>query len=315
MGAVLALDRLMNGEMNPLAEASAHQHGNVSAAQARAAGLTSRAIRQRIDDGVLERAGAHVLLSPFVERTEVGQLAALVLDAGDGAVASGPTAAALHGMDRFVLRPPFHVTVPRGRFVDRPPHVVHTTIALPATDRTRILGIAVLAPVRTLIDVSRFVRPAVLTAALDGGLRDRKFTEDQLHHRIAELRASGRHGLPKLLDVIEGNEVARGGHSWLERRFLQICAEHDLPRPETQQVVATSKAKLIRVDFHFPGSRVVGEVLGYRWHRGDRRQFSRDAERINALVRSGLLPLQFTYDHVTLEEQWVVAELNVALGL
>ncbi len=29
---------------------------------------------------------------------------------------------------------------------------------------------------------------------------------------------SGRHGIPKLLAVIDGAEVARGGHSWLERR-------------------------------------------------------------------------------------------------
>ena len=60
---------------------------------------------------------------------------------------------------------------------------------------------------------------------------------------------------------------------------------------------------------------VVGEVLGYRWHRGDRKQLSRDVERINALIRNGYAPMQFTYDHVTLEEAWVVAQLNEALGL
>jgi len=305
----------MSGELKPLADTSAAQHGNVTDSQARTAGLTRRQVRKQVTNGVFERSGAHVLRSPFVERTDLGDLCAVVLDAGEGAVASGPTAAAIHGFDGVALHPPFHVTVPRGRFVDRPPHVFHTTIVLPPSDRTLIQGIPVLTPVRTMIDLSRFLRPARLTAALDGGLRDRKFTEDLLHTRIAELRSSGRHGIPKLLDAIEGVEATRGGHSWLERRFLQICAAHSLPRPETQQVMAGSKGRLVRVDFRFPGTRVVGEVLGYRWHRGNRAQFCRDVERMNALIRQGLMPMQFTYDHVTLEEAWVVSELVAALGL
>lgn len=264
---------------------------------------------------MFERAGAHVLRSPFVERTELGDLAALVLDAGDGAVVSGPTAMAVHGFDGIALRPPFHLTVQRGRYVDRPPHRIHTTLDLPASDRTLVHGIPVMTPVRATIDGSRFLRPAALCAALDGALRDRKLTEDMLHTRIAEMRSSGRHGIPKLLAVIEGSETTRGGHSWLERRFLEICVRNRLPRPQTQQVMASSKGRLVRVDFHFAGTRVIGEVLGYRWRRGDRKQLSRDAERLNALVRRGMIPLQFTYDHVTLDEAWVVSEVVAALAL
>ena len=169
-------------------------------------------------------------------------------------------------------------------------------------------------PVRALVDASRQLSSPRLTVAYDSGLRDRRYTEDMVHQRIVELRTSGRPGIPKLLAVIEGSEVIRGGHSWLERRFLEICASHGLPRPETQQVLASDKGKLIRVDFRFPGTMVVGEVLGYRWHRGDRKQFSRDVERMNALVGNGFKPLQFTYDHVTLDEAWVVAQLRSALG-
>ncbi len=169
--------------------------------------------------------------------------------------------------------------------------------------------------VRAMIDLSRFVSPATLTTALDGALRDRKLTEDMLHTRIAELRSRGRHGIPKLLAVIDGAEAARGGHSWLERRFLRICADAGLPRPSTQQVLTSSKGRLVRVDFRFPGTPLVVEVLGYHWHRGSREQFSRDAERLNALVRAGLQPLQYTYDHVTLEPGWVTGELASALDL
>lgn len=297
-----------------LAEHTASQHGNVTASQADRTGLTSHERRGVIRDGILERAGTHVLRSPFVERTAIGDLAALVLDCGDGAVASGPTAAALYEFDGFVLAPPFHVTIPRGRLVKRKGHRIHTTMDLDPIDRTLVRGIPVFAPPRALLDLSRFVSRPRLSVALDCALRDRITTEDLIHERIGALRSSGKHGVTKLLDVIDGAEVTRGGHSWLERRFLEICAGHRLPKPETQQVLADSKSRVVRVDFRF-GTRVVVEVLGYRWHRGSRAQLSRDVERINTLVREGFIPLQFTYDHVTAQVDWVVGELRETLGL
>lgn len=301
-------------EHKRLAEFSNDQHGNITSKQARASGLTGYQIAKRVEDRVLERAGSHVLRSPYVERTPTGDLAALLLDAGDGAVASGQTALALHGFEGMVLASPFDVTLPRGRFIDRPPHHIHTTIDLPASDRTRVHGVPCMTAVRAIIDASKQMRPATLTIAYDGGLRDRKFTEDLVHTRIVELRKSGRPGIGKLIDVIEGGEITRGGASWLERRFLEICARHRLPRPATQQVLTSARGKLVRVDFRFPGTNVVGEVLGYRYHRGDRAQFSRDVERMNALIHEGFAPLQFTYDHVTLDEAWVVSQLRQALG-
>jgi hypothetical protein len=136
--------------------------------------------------------------------------------------------------------------------------------------------------------------------------------EDLLHRRIASLRSSGRYGIPVLLAVIEGCEASRGGHSWLERRFLELCATAGLPRPLTQQVLSRARDRLVRVDCRFPGTPVVVELLGYRWHR-TAEQMSRDAIRLNALVLEGLRPIQFTYRHVTLEPDWVLDQLRQAL--
>jgi Transcriptional regulator, AbiEi antitoxin len=297
-----------------LSEITTDQHGVFTTGQARAAGLTTKQLRRRVAEGSLERVGAHTLRGSFVEPSMLAELVALVLDCGEGAVVSGPTAAAIHDLDGFTLGPPFHVTIPRGRLVERPPHILHTTTELPPEDRTLRHGIPAFSVARTIIDVAKFVRAGTLTAALDGALRDRLVTEDLLHRRIAQIRCRGRYGIPKLFDVIEGSEASRGGHSWLERRFLQICARAGLPPPLRQEVITDAKGKMVRVDFRFPGTRVVVEVLGYRWHRGNRQQFSRDAERINALVRRGMWPIQFTYDHVTLEEAWVAAEVRATLA-
>ncbi len=297
-----------------LSELATDQLGVFTTGQARAAGLTTKQLRRRVAEGSLERVGSHTLRGAFVEPSFLAELAALVLDCGESAVVSGPTAAAIHGLDGFALCRPFHVTIPRGRLVERPPHSIHTTTELPLEDRTLRHGISVFSVSRTIIDLAKFVRADTLAAALDGAIRDRLVTEDLLHRRIAQIRCRGRHGIPKLIDVIEGSEASRGGHSWLERRFLQICARAGLPSPLRQEVVTSAKGKMVRVDFRFPGSRIVVEVLGYRWHRGNRQQLSRDAERINALVRSGVWPIQFTYDHVTLEEAWVAAEVRATLA-
>jgi hypothetical protein len=236
-------DHDVTGELEPLAAFAIDQHGNVTTRQASQAGLTKKQLRKHVVSGALEVAGARVLRSPFVERTPLTDLASLLLDLGQGAVASGVTALAVHGFDSFHLQAPFHVMLERGRYVERPPHHIHTTIELPATDRTRVHGLPVLTADRAIIDSARQLSRPRLTTAYDVGLRDRKYTEDMIHRRIVELRGRGRHGIPKLIDVIEGCEATRGGHSWLERTFLRICAEHGVPRPETQQVLASSKGR------------------------------------------------------------------------
>lgn len=168
---------------------------------------------------------------------------------------------------------------------------------------------------RTLFDLARTQTRPALTAALDSALRDRVLTETRLHQRIAGLRSSGRDGIPALVDIIEGNEITRGGHSWLQRRYLELCADYGLPRPDSQVVLTTTRRGVVRVDFRFPGTPVVVEVLGYQFHRGSRAQLAHDAERLNELIMTGLRPVQFTYEHVTLEPGWVIAKSSDALAL
>ena len=149
---------------------------------------------------------------------------------------------------------PFHVTVPRGRNVQRAHHHIHTTTELPL-DRPRAgrrpsgdVGDA------RLIDLARFVSPESADARRSTrpcvtAARPRH----ALHRRIVDLRSSGRYGIPKLLAVIEGCEVTRGGHSWLERRYLELCAEAGLPRPVDAAGAVHERDRLVRVDCRFPG--------------------------------------------------------------
>jgi len=69
---------------------------------------------------------------------------------------------------------------------------------------------------------------------------------------------------------------------------------------------------LIRVDFQFPDTNVVVEVLGYRYHRS-REQMAIDAARMNALVGDGFAPYQFTFEQV--EEHPLATAHTVARAL
>src|SRR3954447_1194000 len=292
---------------------AAGQLGSFTRAQAKAAGLSDRELRSGVHSRTLDRAGVRTYRSVLTPHTLMSDLTDLVLDVGEPCWLCGPTGAALHHFDGFRLARPFHLMVPRGRFLDRVGASIHTTHDLPPIDRETIGGLPVLSPTRTLIDIARTSSTSVLTAALDGAIRDGLTDEDHLLRRIFELRGRGRHGLPKLVDVISGCEITRGGHSWLEREFLACSQRAGLPKPLTQQVLSRTRNRLVRVDCHYPGTRVVVELLGYRWHR-TAPQLRRDVDRMNALVLDGFLPLQFTTAQLIEEPAQIFATIRSALA-
>src|SRR4051812_26511130 len=82
------------------------------------------------------------LTSEFRSRVRSGfpsdpyaDLEALVADIGEPCWLSGPTAAALHCLDGFVLADPHHVIIPRGRNVRRVGIIVHTSEQMSLIDR------------------------------------------------------------------------------------------------------------------------------------------------------------------------------------
>jgi Protein of unknown function (DUF559) len=290
------------------------QHGAFTKDQAQHAGFTDAQLRSRVQSGSLDRSGVRTFRSPLTPRSFIGDITALALDIGEPCWISGPTAAALWGFDTFKSSRPIHITVPRGRLLERPDTVVHTTESMPLLDGARIGKLPLTSATRTIIDLARSEPNDRITTALDSALRDGLTSEEFMHGRIADLRGSGRHGVPRLLDVIDGSELSRGGHSWLERRFLELIGSAGLPRPETQQVLTRAQDRTVRVDCRFVDLPLVVELLGYRWHR-TKAQMERDAQRTNALQLAGFVVLQFTYERIALHPSTVVDEVAEALLL
>lgn len=238
-------------------------------------------------------------------------MAALIADIGPPCWTAYDTSAALYPFDGFRLLPPFHVLVPRGRNIQRVGHFIHVSDTIPPLDCEVTEGLPCMSPTRTLLQIASTVSLERLTAALDGALRDCLTTEDFLHRRIYDLRASGRNGIVPMVRALEGAEITRGGQSWLEREFLRVIEPLGLPRPQTQAIMGQRRAALIRVDFRFEGTPLVIETLGYRWHR-TKLQMGIDAERFNRLVLEGFTPIQFTYEHVVGDPDFVRATVSEA---
>ncbi len=295
-----------------IASIATRQLGAFTRAQAHDVGLTDRQLGSRVLSGFLVQVGPNAFRSAGAPTTTMSSLRELVLDIGDPVWVANTTAAALHGFDGFALQRPFHLLVPRARSLNRWNVRVHRTDCIDPIDRCEISGLPVTSAVRTLIDLARGLPAERLASSIDSALRDGKISEDLLHERIVRLRTQGRFGLPLLAEVLAGHEVTRGGHSWLERRYLKLLANAGLPAPTMQQMLAKSGDRLIRVDCRFPGTNVVVELLGYRFHR-TRAQMERDTTRMNALLEKGFRPYQFTYGQIVSETDYVVSTTRVAL--
>jgi hypothetical protein len=302
----------MTTKGRPLRTIATGQRGFFTRQQANADGVTDAMLRSRTQSGLLQKHGKSTFSSAFLNPTALDELQALILDIGGEVWAFGPTAAALDGCDGFVLQAPFHLVTERKRNVHRVGHHIHTVTSLPLIDRAWAHGFPKTSATRTIIDLARHGTAEEVTRALDSALRDLLTTERFLHKRITKLRSKGRYGIPQLLAIIEGEEITRGGHSYLERRFLEIVAEAGLPKPETQVVLSRAGDRLVRVDCFFRDADLVVEVLGYRWHRTE-LQMSIDARRANQLMLEGKRMLQFTYKQIVETPRQTTKVLRTAL--
>jgi predicted transcriptional regulator of viral defense system len=189
-----------------MAAIASRQHGIVTRAQLAAIGIDKSGITRRIDAGRLHRLHRGVYAVGHRSLSWRGRWLAAVLAAGDGAVLSHSSAAALWQY----LRPvpgPVHVTVAAAvRRSSRPGLAIHRSRTLSRTDITHRHGIAVTNPWRTISDVRDELTPYLFRRAL----------------RQAELAG---HHVPHLT-------VTKRTRSDLELLFLSLCERHGLPRPE-----------------------------------------------------------------------------------
>src|SRR3954454_10495725 len=277
------------------------RHGLVTRAQLLDAGLTSHQIQRRLVLGAL--LGVHRGVYRVGHRApsaEADYLAA-VLACGAEARLSGRAAAHLLGLLRGPV-PPAEVTAPRQRCV---PGVRVRRAQLDRADRAIHRGIPVTAVPRTLIDLAADLSlDALARACHEAGVRYR-MTPAHLSAALAR-RPRNTPGAPKLRRIVDGD--ARVTLSPLERRFLELLAEHGLPLPRTNR-----PAGAYHVDCRWPDRRVTVELDSYRFHHS-RHAWEQDRRRERHARARGDDFRRYTWRAVFEQPAQMLAALRRLLG-
>jgi very-short-patch-repair endonuclease len=287
---------------------AASQYGLITLAQLRSHGLSRRHLQTLLDNGWIHSLAPRVYgiagVPPSIER----RLMLGLLCLGPGAVVSHEAAARLHRFDRC-LPNKVEFTVPRAQRHVRAAFVVHSTRELPPIDRVKVSGFPCTSATRTVIDLARARIPKVrLEAAIDSAVRSQASSPVVLERRLAELRGPGRWGAPQLDELLRDS----GGHTLLERRFLQLMRSAGLPRPRTQVVHRRGDRTFARVDFMFEEHSMVVEVSGRKGHASDAER-AKDAQRRNELQDVGRRVYEYTYDQVMRHPDHVISTMRERL--
>jgi very-short-patch-repair endonuclease len=264
-----------------VARIAAWQHDVVTVEQLHEAGIDKYGVRDRVRAGRLHRLHRGVYAVGHRSLSWRGRWLAAMLAAGDGAVLSHTSAAALWQF----LRPipgPVHVLLGAAvRRKPRPGLQLHRSRTLTPSQVTRRHGIAVTTPARTIEDIRTEVEPYLFRRAL----------------RQAEL---GGHHVPHL-------SATRPTRSDLELLFLALCEDHDLPRPQVNHCVHGHL-----VDFFFAGHRLAVETDSWEYHQSS-VAMEDDHARDLALRGHGIETRRYTGDQLEGTPEAVVADLRAAL--
>jgi len=320
-----------------IGEVAARQHGAVTRAQLREAGLTDRAVSRRVAGARLHRLHQGVyrvgpLLAPCVREM------AAVLACGAGARASHRSAAWLLEVGP---RPgdgsPVEVAVPGSRVVRRPGIRVYRAryleidddaagramaagaatevaaraatevAARAATEVTTARGIPVTSPGQTLVDLAGVLPAGDLERAVTRAERSGLVTLDDVARLVACYR--GRAGIAALAAVLGLEGGPAFTRSEFESRFADALRRFGLPRPRFNVRLAGYE-----VDCWFESARLVVELDGRAFHRSWRSQ-TNDRRRDRDLAGRGIQVIRITWDELRREPDKTMADVVQALAL
>lgn len=286
-----------------LARIARAQEGLLSTADL-ASRLTPGQRRRLVSSGSIERVAPRVYAISGVPRSHRYRLRLGLLSLGERSWISYEAAAALHGLDRSKPNV-VEFTVPRSKRGIDLPFIVHTTDMIKPIDFIEVEGFRTTSATRTIIDLAHGrAHPQRVEAAIDSAIRLGLSSPEVIAKRLETLRGSGRWGCRLIDDLI----IDAGGHTMLERRFLQLVREAGLPRPRTQVVHRKNGRHVARVDFLFDEASVVVEVSGQLGHSTPLER-ARDAQRRNELQDIGRRVYEYTWEDVTKRPAYVRSTL------
>jgi very-short-patch-repair endonuclease len=244
--------------------------------------------------GQLQQLHPGVARLPGSPDSALQRIAAAILAAGSGALASHRSAARLWGAQRPDDDPVDLILPGRDRHIALDGAVVHRPRDGARLTPQRRFNIPCTNILRTLLDLGATdpdgVQPALL-AALRANLLDLPAVEVALH----EHARPGRAGIRALRDAVAEVSLDRKPvDSVLEKTMNRLVHRYRLPPCEFHPRIAGWEP-----DFVVKGTAVVLECDGWTSHGLDREQFERDRRKDDDLRAAGWIVVRFTYRAIT----------------
>jgi hypothetical protein len=294
-----------------VADYFATQHGLITIGQILDAGGSTRIASRRCNDGSWERIRRGVFRLAGAPRTERQDVLAAVLTAPPGSVAWGPTAAAIHQLPGFNVRP-VTVTVRDDQRPRNPAAALRRTSKLLPHHVTTVDSIPITTVARTLFDLAASEHPRRVERALDTALSTNAVTVVQCLTVLHDLQQSGRNGVRLFRQLLddrgEGSPVSE---SELELQFEYLLKAHGLPVPDRQVNVGTDTQWLGRIDYRLNNGQLV--EIDSRRHHTALVDYERDLDINNQLLATGNAPpLRVTYKMMRDQPERVAALIRKA---
>jgi very-short-patch-repair endonuclease len=230
---------------------------------------------------------------------------------GNAGAVSHRAAALRWRLDGISTAPVELTTIGQHRCSD-PGLVLHRVVAFDADAVVVRGGIRITSVPRTLIDLCAVSAPEIVEKALECALRLGLSDVERIHSALANggRRPRGARILGELLGDFPGKPT----ESVLETLVWALLRDGGLPRPERQYRVRDAAGVVVaRVDFAYPDELIAIEADGHAFH-STRRDWYRDRERQNALVRLGWKVYRITWDDTTRRGQQVVSDIAALLS-
>jgi predicted transcriptional regulator of viral defense system len=283
-----------------VARLAAKQHGAISRAQLSRCGLATATIARWIAAGRLHRVHRGVYAVGHPQLGCKGRLIAALIYSGRGSALSHSTGAWWWGLLEDEPTP-IHVSAPhRRRSV--PGVRIHRPRQL---DPVHHHGLPVTGVARTLLDIATSLpRDRLRRAVAEADYR--RLTNREA---LAEVLGRGHPGSSRLRAVLADHypELAQT-FSVLEERFLHLCEQYGIPRPEVNAKVCG-----LTVDALWREECVVVELDGHAAHATAAAN-ERDRRRDLRLRSAGHMVLRYTWWQVTRDAASVAADVLSALG-
>ena len=268
-----------------LAVLAREQHGLLTTRQARAAGMTRRAIEGRVASGLLVAVHRGVYRHAATAETRATELMAAVLACGEGALASHRSAGRVWQL-REVPRWRPEVTVPRTGRPTATGIVIHRTGTLEAPDVARRHGIPVTTVARTLLDLGAILPPPVLAVTTEDACIRHLVSPPDLVATLERLAKPGRRGARALRTVVGQLVPPADLDSRLEHDLLLLIRAAGAPPPVAHHEITLVGGRRAEFDFAWPPLRIAVEADGRRWHATS-ADFQSDLARHNAVTATG----------------------------